>query len=68
MIVALIEEAVGSGARRARACHVVGLSVRTVERWRGTHPPDAREAPAATQNPPVVATPNSPSWREGVSR
>ena len=23
--------------------------------------------PAATQNPPLVATPNSPGWREGVS-
>jgi FixJ family two-component response regulator len=34
MIVTLIEEAVGSGARRTRACAVVGLSVRTVEKHR----------------------------------
>jgi transposase-like protein len=27
-----------------------------------------RRPPAATQNPPAVATPNSPSRREGVSR
>ena len=45
MIRALIDEAVVSGARRAHACHVIGLSVRTVERWRGAHPDDAREGP-----------------------
>jgi putative transposase len=30
----LIDEAVGAGARRARACEVAGLDTRTVERWR----------------------------------
>ena len=45
MICGLIEEAVVSGTRRSRACHTVGLSVRTVERWRGAHPTDAREGP-----------------------
>ena len=29
----LIEEAVAAGARRARACALLGLSVRTVQRW-----------------------------------
>ena len=33
------------GARRARACALVGLSVRTVQRWRGAHPQDARQGP-----------------------
>lgn len=45
MIRGLIDEAVESGARRARACHAVGLSVRTLERWRGAHPDDARNGP-----------------------
>ena len=29
----LIEEAVAAGARKARACAALGLSVRTVQRW-----------------------------------
>jgi putative transposase len=45
MIVADIETAVTAGARRQPACTVVGLSVRTVERWRGAHPTDARHGP-----------------------
>lgn len=45
MIRALIEDAVASGARRAAACRVVGLSARTVERWRGGHAEDARHGP-----------------------
>lgn len=44
----LIEGAVTAGARRAPACQLVGLSVRTLERWRaqpeGT-PDDARHGP-----------------------
>jgi hypothetical protein len=31
--IALIDEAVAAGARRARACKLLGLSVRTVQRW-----------------------------------
>lgn len=45
MIQTLIAEAVAQGARRAPACHLLGLSVRTVERWRGRHPEDARRGP-----------------------
>ena len=33
-LLALLEEAVASGARLARACDVVGITVRTVQRWR----------------------------------
>jgi transposase InsO family protein len=72
MIVTLIEEAVDSGARRARACAVVGLSVRTVERWRGAHPQDARHGPRATpanalsttERADVLALVNSPAYRD----
>lgn len=45
MICAWIDEAVAAKARRAPACQVLGLSVRTVERWRGAHPEDARHGP-----------------------
>ena len=41
----LLEAAVTAGARRAPACQVLGLSARTVERWRGAHPEDVRHGP-----------------------
>ena len=31
----LIEEAVANGARRVRACEIVGISLRTLQRWEG---------------------------------
>jgi len=34
VILALIEEAVAAGTRPARACRALGLSMRTVQRWR----------------------------------
>jgi transposase InsO family protein len=38
MIIALVDEAVAEGARRAAACDALDLDVRTVERWRaGAH-------------------------------
>ena len=45
MIGALIDDAVLAGARRGPACRVVGLSVRTVERWRAGADMDARHGP-----------------------
>lgn len=47
MIIYLIDEAVQSAARRRRACETVGLSCRTVERWReqGTDADDRRHGP-----------------------
>jgi transposase InsO family protein len=45
MICGWIDAAVAARARRAPACQVLGLSVRTVERWRGAHPEDARDGP-----------------------
>ena len=35
MILGLIDEAVQGGARQSKACHVLGLDRRTVQRWRG---------------------------------
>lgn len=45
MIQAHIETAVRAGARRGPACRLVGLSVRTVERWRTGLDTDARHGP-----------------------
>src|SRR5690606_13843471 len=35
-LLSLIDEAVAAGARAARACQIVGLSLRTVQRWKLT--------------------------------
>ena len=45
MIIADIAVAVVVGARHSEACAVVGLSTRTLERWRGAHPTDERHVP-----------------------
>lgn len=43
----MIEEAVVAGARRARACAVLGLDPRTEQRWRlGEHDDDQRHGPS----------------------
>src|SRR5690606_39504204 len=34
MTITLIDEAVASGARVEKACEVIGISARTLERWR----------------------------------
>ena len=44
MIRELVDEAVAAGARRWRACEVLGLTVRTLERW-GSDDEDGRRGP-----------------------
>jgi len=44
-MITLVDAAVASGARRAPACAVLGLSVRTLERWRHGQAVDARHGP-----------------------
>jgi putative transposase len=44
VIQALVAEAVAAGARRGRACALLGLSARTLERW-GNGQPDGRRGP-----------------------
>jgi putative transposase len=68
----LIEVAVTSGARRQQACDMVGLSVRTVERWRGGKEEDARHGPtqvpanalSARERTEIVAVITSPPFRD----
>ena len=47
MTVQLITEAVAAGARREVACSTLGLSARTLERWRGGKVDDERRGPVA---------------------
>lgn len=64
---ALIEEAVANGARRAPACAVLGVSVRTLERWRAGAVEDGRQGPrtrpanalTAAERATLLATVNS---------
>jgi putative transposase len=73
MIRALIETAVVAGARRGPACRLVGLSVRTVERWRlevttsdGRHGPHHRPANALTrlERQTILAVVTSLAYRD----
>lgn len=72
MIRALIEDAVTAGARRAPACQLVGLSVRTGERWRAGHTEDARHGPrhapanklSTTERRTLLETVNTAVYRE----
>lgn len=72
MIRAWIDEAVTQGARRNAACQVLGLSGRTLERWRGAHPCDVRNGPphapanklTPTERRVVLETVNSPTYRD----
>jgi len=71
----LIEDAVTAGARRAPACQLVGLSVRTMERWRadpeGTTA-DARHGPhhapanklSDAERRTLLATMNAAAFRD----
>ena len=71
-MLALIEAAVHAGARRGPACRLVGLSVRTVERWRTGPDADARHGPhhrPANQLTPgerdtILAVVTSAAYRE----
>lgn len=72
MIKALIEAAVLAGARSGPACRLVGLSVRTVERWRTRPDADERHGPhhrPANQLTPgerdtILKVMNSAAYRE----
>ena len=72
MTIELVNEAVIAGARRETACEVVGLSVRTLERWRGNHVDDMRRGPktapanklTAEERATVLRVVNSPDYRD----
>jgi hypothetical protein len=72
VILELITEAVAAGARAAKACAALGLSARTVERWRVGSDLDLRHGPSAepgnklteAEREEVMATVNSPEFRD----
>lgn len=73
MILAMIDEAVAAGAALERACEVLGLAERTVQRWReantgddGRAGPRTRPANALTpaERAKVLATVNAPEYRD----
>jgi transposase InsO family protein len=72
LILTLIDEAVASGARAAVAGRALGLSARTVERWRGGASDDARQGPttapanrlSAKERARVISTMNRPEFRD----
>ena len=73
MTLALIAEAVASGARAEKASQLLGLSIRTIERWRsnGTHVDrraGTRSAPAHQlsdeEKAEVIEVANSPEFRD----
>lgn len=71
MIRSLVQEAVVAGARRWRACEVLGLTVRTLERWGdidddGRHGPNTAPANklSDTERKKLIAIATSPEFRD----
>lgn len=74
MIICLLDEAEASGARRFRACETVGLSCRTLERWRaqGSDGDDRRNGPKRSpknklsdkERKQVLEIANAPEYRD----
>ena len=69
----LVAEAVGNGARRSKACEVLGISVRTLQRWaREPESGDGRRSPkrspanslSEAEKDLVVAVATSPQFRD----
>ena len=72
MTIALIDEAVDAGARLEKACEVVGISTRTLERWRADDEcvdrrAGPRHAPAhqlsAAEKAKILEVASSPEFR-----
>jgi hypothetical protein len=71
MIRSLVVEAVAAGARRWRACEMLGISIRTLERW-GNDREDGRHGPksvpsnklSATERQRIVAVATSIEFRD----
>jgi putative transposase len=77
VILELLDEAVAAGARLSKACEIVGLSVRSVERWRADeHCEDGRAGPLTppahklteAERQAVLDVANSPEFRDKSPR
>ena len=68
----MIEEAVQAGARKRSACEIVGLSLRTVERWERYGTPDRRKGShldppnklSAEEKKQILEILNAPEYRD----
>lgn len=72
-MIALVDEAVGGGARRERACEMLDLSARTVDRWRASGGgEDARRGPktppanklSEVERKRLLSVMNGPEYRD----
>jgi putative transposase len=73
MAIGLIEEAVASGARRCKACEVLEIDMRTLQRWKKDDLEDRRKVAAAKRVPgnklsdeereAILATCNKPEFQ-----
>ena len=71
-MIELVEEAVASGARQAKACEVLGISERTLQRWRKEGLEDQRRGPdgepanklSAEEREIILQTVNAPEYRD----
>jgi putative transposase len=77
LILELLDDAVAAGARLAKACETVGLSVRSVERWRlNAESEDKRSGPltppshklSAAERQAVLDVADSPEFRDKSPR
>ena len=77
MILELLDQAVAAGARLTKACEIVGISVRSVERWRVDEDgEDGRAGPLAppphklteAERQAVLEVANSPEFRDKSPR
>jgi transposase InsO family protein len=72
MIIEFVNDAVTAGSTREHACETVGLSARTVERWRGGKVDDERHGPktapanklSASERQAVLDVVNEPRFRD----
>jgi transposase len=72
MILELIDEAVARGARQVKACEILGLDRRTVQRWKRGPAEDQRRGPrrspanklSEAERRRVLETVNSPEHRD----
>lgn len=73
MILGLVAEAVGAGARQCRACEMLGISSRMVERWRRQpNSVDGRQGPnrvpsnrlSAHERDKILSVVNKPEFRD----
>ncbi|QVK17375.1 helix-turn-helix domain-containing protein [Mycoplasmatota bacterium] len=52
--ISLIREAVDNGARQEKACEEIGISLRTLQRWRSDSSPNEDQRPISKKKYPKI--------------